>query len=80
MKRNSDIKVCSINSPAFVPGIDFSDHLNYWKYGYSAVMITDTSFYRNANYHEKTDTLETLNIDKMMEVVKGVLVVIVEMK
>ena len=77
MKENSDIKVCSINSPAFVPGIDFSDHLNYWKYGYSAVMITDTSFYRNANYHEKTDTLETLNIDKMAEVVKGVFASIV---
>lgn len=77
MKENSDIKVCSINSPAFVPGIDFSDHLNYWKYGYSAVMITDTSFYRNDNYHEKSDTLETLNIDKMAEVVKGVFASIV---
>jgi hypothetical protein len=72
MKSNSTIQVCSINSPSFVPGIDFSDHLNYWKYGYTAVMITDTAFYRNANYHEKTDTLETLNIDKMAEVIKGV--------
>lgn len=80
MKQNSDIKVCSINSPAFVPGIDFSDHLNYWKYGYSAVMITDTSFYRNANYHEKTDTLESLNIDKMAEVVKGIFASIVGMQ
>lgn len=80
MRENSEIKVCSINSPAFVPGIDFSDHLNYWKYGYSAVMITDTAFYRNANYHEKTDTLETLNIDKMMEVVKGVFASIVGMQ
>lgn len=72
MKKNSEIKVCSINAPSFIPGIDFSDHLNYWKYGYSAVMITDTSFYRNDNYHEKTDTLNTLNIDKMAEVIKGV--------
>jgi len=80
MRENSEIKVCSINSPAFVPGIDFSDHLNYWKYGYSAVMITDTAFYRNANYHEKTDTLETLNIDKMAEVVKGVFASIVGMQ
>lgn len=80
MKNNSEIKVCSINAPAAIPGIDFSDHLNYWKYGYSAVMITDTSFYRNANYHEKTDTLDTLNIDKMAEVVKGVFASIVEMQ
>ena len=80
MKKNSSIKVCSINAPAFIPGIDFSDHLNYWKYGYTAVMITDTSFYRNANYHEKTDTLETLDIDKMAEVIKGVFYAIVNSK
>ncbi len=80
MKKNSSIKVCSINAPAFIPGIDFSDHLNYWKYGYSAIMITDTSFYRNANYHEKTDTIETLNIDKMAEVIKGVYYAIINSK
>jgi len=79
MRENSEIKVCSINSPAFVSGIDFSDHLNYWKYGYPAVMITDTAFYRNPNYHEKTDTLETLNIDKIAEVVKGVFASVVSM-
>ena len=80
MKQNSEIKVCSLNAPAAVPGIDFSDHLNYWKYGYAAVMITDTSFYRNANYHEKTDTLNTLNLDKMAEVVKGVVAAIINLK
>lgn len=73
MRGNSAIRVCSINAPAFIPGIDFSDHLNYWKYGYTAVMITDTSFYRNNNYHERTDTLDTLNPGKMAEVVNGVL-------
>ena len=80
MRENSEIKVCSINSPAFIPGIDFSDHLNYWKYGYSAIMITDTAFYRNENYHEKTDTFESLNIEKMAEVIKGVCASIVGMQ
>lgn len=73
MKRNSEIKVRSVNAPAAVPGIDFSDHLNYWRRGYDAVMITNTAFYRNKNYHQKTDTPETLNYEKMAEVVKGVL-------
>jgi hypothetical protein len=72
IKRTSEIKAISLNAPAFIPGIDFSDHLNYWKYGYVAVMITDTSFYRNANYHERSDTIETLDLDKMCEVIKGV--------
>ena len=66
------IDVRSINAPTFVTGIDFSDHLNYWKYGYDAIMITDTSFYRNENYHQTSDLPSTLNFDKMAEVVKGI--------
>ncbi len=72
IKPCCDVDVKSINAPAWITGIDFSDHLNYWAFGYDAVMITDTSFYRNANYHEKTDTVETLDFAKMAEVVRGV--------
>jgi hypothetical protein len=32
-------------------------------------MITDTAFYRNKNYHKKTDTYEKLDYEKMREVV-----------
>lgn len=72
MKSNSDISVKSINSPAFVPGIDFSDHLNYWKFGFDAVMVNNTGFYRNHNYHTAQDTPEKLDYYKMGEVIKGV--------
>lgn len=68
----SSIDVYSINAPAIVPGLDFSDHRNYWAEGYPALMITDTAFYRNANYHEASDTIATLDFDSMAEVVKGV--------
>ena len=34
-------------------------------------MITDTSFYRNSNYHKDTDTPENLDYGRMAEVVKG---------
>ncbi len=39
----------------------------YWngKFGYSAVMITNTSFYRNKNYHENTDKFETLDVKRL---------------
>jgi hypothetical protein len=53
-------------------GITFSDHASYWDEGFPAVMINNTSFYRNPNYHEVTDTIDTLDFDKMSEVVKGV--------
>jgi len=72
MKKGGAIKVCSISAPASIPGIDYSDHLNYWKYNFEAVMITDTSFFRNENYHQITDTIETLDYQKMAEVIKGV--------
>lgn len=72
IRKGSHIKVRSINAPASVQGIDFSDHLNYWKYGFDALMITDTSFFRNKHYHEVTDTPGTLDYNKMAEVIKGV--------
>ena len=67
----SDIPIETLAAPSFVQGVDFSDHRNYWKFGYNAVMITDTAFMHNKNYHQKTDTPDTLDYDKMAEVVKG---------
>lgn len=71
-KETADIETWSLNAPSAFPGIDFSDHLNYWENGMNAVMVTDTAFYRNKNYHEKTDTIDTLDIGKITEVVRGV--------
>lgn len=78
MKKGSDIPVSSISAPASMPGIDFSDHLNYWAHDYNAIMITNTAFYRNKEYHESGDTVDRLNYDKMAEVVKGVFNAVVE--
>jgi Zn-dependent M28 family amino/carboxypeptidase len=72
MKKNSNIDVQSISLPTTNQLAGLSDHRNYWSNNYTAVMIDDTSFLRNPNYHENTDTIETLNFDKMTEVVKGV--------
>ncbi|MBW8015178.1 MAG: M28 family peptidase [Planctomycetes bacterium] len=70
--KAASIKVRTLAAPSFVQGVDFSDQRNYWKFGYKAVMVTDTAFYRNPNYHQTTDTIDTLSFDKMKEVVKGV--------
>lgn len=71
-KKSKTITTKKFTGPKFLPGIDFSDHLNYWKFGFSALMITDTSFYRNFNYHEPTDTIETLDIKRMAKVIDGI--------
>jgi hypothetical protein len=71
MKGASDLPVWSMNAPAAVPGVDFSDHLNYWAAGFDAVMVTDTAFFRNPNYHRPSDTPDTLDYERMAEVVRG---------
>ncbi|MDQ3395343.1 MAG: M28 family peptidase [Bacteroidota bacterium] len=79
MKNHAKIDVQSINLPTTDYLAGLSDHRNYWKYGYNAVMINDTSFLRNPHYHKKSDTIETLDFDKMTEVVIGAYHVIIEM-
>ena len=78
--REAAIGVESLKAPAMLPGVDFSDHRNYWTFGYPAVMITDTAFYRNPHYHMPTDTIGTLDFEKMKEVVKGVVWSLSKMK
>lgn len=73
MKRAAaPLPVESINAPESLPGVDFSDHRNYWAVGYPAVMITDTAFFRNPNYHMPSDKPETLDYRNMARVVEGV--------
>ncbi len=66
------VGVESLAAPAWVPGISLSDQSSFWRHGYRAVMITDTAFYRNPHYHLPTDTPDTLDYQRMAEVVKGV--------
>ncbi|BDD05279.1 M28 family peptidase [Aureibacter tunicatorum] len=80
MKRQDLIKTKSFKAPAMLPGIDFSDHLNYWRYNYSAVMITNTAFYRNKNYHETTDKMETLDLNRMALVIDELYLTLKEIK
>ena len=74
LKINNLIFTESINAPTFIPWIDFSDHRNYWEFNIPALMVTDTAFYRNKNYHTKEDTYQKLDYNKMKEVVNGVII------
>ncbi len=71
-KRAKTVRTKKFTAPKSMEGIDYSDHLNYWKFGYSALMLTDTSFFRNPHYHKTTDTMETLDIKRMSKVIDGV--------
>lgn len=76
MAGATELPVYSINAPIIIPGIDFSDHRNYWTAGYPALMVTDTAFYRNPNYHDAGDTYEKLDYRRMAQVVESVYAVV----
>ncbi|HVP80459.1 MAG TPA: M28 family peptidase [Thermodesulfobacteriota bacterium] len=56
-----------------------SDHSIFWDEGYAALLVTDTSFLRNPNYHLHSDTIETLNFEFMQKVATGVYYSMVEL-
>ena len=64
-----DIQLVSLPDPNGLAGL--SDQRNYWKFGYQALMINDTSFVRNPHYHQKSDTIDTLDFAKMTEVINS---------
>lgn len=71
-KKGTDLPVESLSTISLVPGVDFSDHSSFYRFGYKALMVTDTAFYRNTHYHEITDREETLDYRRMTEVVLGI--------
>lgn len=71
MSKGSGIDVQIANLPPYHEWAEMSDHLNYWKFSYPALMINDTSFLRNPHYHEMSDTIDTLDFDKMTEVINS---------
>jgi aminopeptidase YwaD len=77
MKLAEDLPVESLVMPLngiFLPPVRWSDHSPFWDAGYPALLITDTSFYRNPHYHSASDTIETLDLDFMTKVTKGVVI------
>ncbi|MBE9030587.1 M28 family peptidase [filamentous cyanobacterium LEGE 11480] len=55
----------------FLEELRRSDHAPFWDAGYPAIMVTDTAFLRNPNYHQPTDTFDTLDLDFMAGVCQG---------
>jgi aminopeptidase YwaD len=51
-----------------MPATRLSDHASFWDLGYPALMLTDTAFLRNPNYHQPSDTPDTLDFAFMRNV------------
>jgi Zn-dependent M28 family amino/carboxypeptidase len=58
-------------APAFLPGVDWSDHWSFWKEGFPALMVTDTAPYRYPHYHTMQDTPDKVDYERLARVVTG---------
>jgi Zn-dependent M28 family amino/carboxypeptidase len=76
LRRVAGLPVETLTVPGngmLIPAVRLSDHAPFWDLGYPALMVTDTSFYRNPHYHGPADTLDTLDIGFMARVCEGVI-------
>jgi len=60
-------------APVPLPDLMRSDHAPFLLAGIPAVMVTDTANFRNPNYHKPTDTVDTLDLERMTRTVEGLL-------
>lgn len=71
-KHTGGVKAKVFKGPKWMKSLTLSDHRNYWRYKWPALMITDGAFYRNKNYHTPDDKPETLDYLRMSTVINKV--------
>jgi len=62
--------------PEMIAGVAWSDQWAFWRFGYPAVMVTDTAPFRNPYYHTSLDKPETIDYARLAQVVDGLAAVI----
>jgi Peptidase family M28 len=58
-------------APAFIEGVDLSDHWSYNAFGFPALMVTDTAPFRNPFYHQLFDTPDTVDYASLARITGG---------
>ena len=79
MQRFNRLDCQRFISPAFAQDMNFSGYLNYAKFNYSTMLITDTAHYRNPYYNTEQDTLDKLDLTKMAQVVNGLVDMVIRL-
>lgn len=70
-RKHTDFPSEGVSAPEWIPGIDWSDQLNFWQEGYPGLMITDSAPYRYPHYHTADDTPDKLDYNRTARVVLG---------
>ena len=53
-----------------------SDHKPFWEAGVPAIQVTDTADFRNPHYHQPSDTPETLDYERIADIVAATAVTV----
>lgn len=62
-KGNSEIPLSKVVLPMKFRPARLSDHISFYRFGYDAVMVTNTGPFRNPHYHKQSDTLDKLDFE-----------------
>lgn len=63
--RDQGFPAEGLAAPSWIPGVDWSDHAEFWPYGVSAVMLTDTAPYRYPFYHTAEDKPDKIDYPRL---------------
>ncbi|MGH7180904.1 MAG: M28 family peptidase, partial [Nitrospiraceae bacterium] len=80
-RHAAQLKILSLVVPGrgeVMPHTRRSDHASFWDVDYPAVVLTDTANFRNPHYHRETDTLDTLNLKFLSNVVTTVTAAVIQ--
>ncbi len=70
-RRHTPFPSEGLSAPAWVTGVDWSDHWSFWEEGYPALMVTDTAPYRYPYYHDAEDTPDKVSFEHLARVTLG---------
>lgn len=70
-RRHAGLPSEGVAAPAFIPGVDWSDHWSFWQEGWPALMVTDTAPYRYPHYHSGEDTPDKVDYERLARVATG---------
>ncbi len=70
-RRHTKFPTIGGTAPDQFDGVGWSDHWSFWKFGYPAIMITDTALFRYSHYHKATDTPDKVDYAKLARITLG---------
>jgi Peptidase family M28 len=57
--------------PDHTMGVGWSDHASFWRFGWPALMVTDTALFRYAHYHTARDRPEQVDVGALARAAVG---------